>query len=93
MAEKDVEAVRSAKIPFFRQVFDQAGITPEVQKCEYEGSGTEDDPYVVSWLEDGTYIDGQTFPVSTTTANPLALRYKTLGIRCCMARSGSGPSL
>lgn len=52
MVEKDVEGDRSTRIPFFRQVLDHAGITPEVQKCEYDGSGTEDDPYVVSWLHD-----------------------------------------
>ena len=52
MAEKDVENGRPTRIPFLRQVFDQAGITPEVQKCEYDGSGTEDDPYVVYWIDD-----------------------------------------
>jgi hypothetical protein len=30
---------------------DQAGITPEVEKHEYPGSGTEEDPYVVSWID------------------------------------------
>jgi hypothetical protein len=51
MAEKDVESGRPSKIPHFRQVYDQAGVTPEVQKHDYEGSGTEDDPYVVGWIE------------------------------------------
>ena len=26
-------------------------MTPEVQKHDYEGSGTEDDPFVVVWIE------------------------------------------
>jgi hypothetical protein len=51
MAEKDVESGRPSKIPHFRQVYDQAGVTPEVQKHDYEGSGTDDDPYVVGWIE------------------------------------------
>lgn len=51
MAEKDIEATKPTPIPFFRQVFDKAGITPEVQKWDYRGSGTEDDPYVVTWIE------------------------------------------
>ena len=52
MAEKDVEAAKSTRIPFFRQVYDKAGITPEVEKWDYEGSGTEEDPYVVIWIHD-----------------------------------------
>lgn len=52
MAEKeDGESSQPTKIPHFRQVLDQAGITPEVQKWDWEGSGTEEDPYVVTWIE------------------------------------------
>ena len=52
MGEKDVEANRPTRIPHFKQVFDQAGVTTDVQKYPWHGSGTEDDPYVVSWIED-----------------------------------------
>ena len=51
MAEKDIEATKPTPIPFFRQVFDKAGITPEIQKWDYAGSGTEEDPYVVTWID------------------------------------------
>ncbi|RMY86213.1 hypothetical protein D0862_10972 [Hortaea werneckii] len=51
MAEKDVESGRPKQIPHLRQVIDQAGVTPEIENHHYEGSGTEDDPYVVSWIE------------------------------------------
>ena len=51
MAEKDVEAGGQTRIPHMKQVFDQAGITPEVEKHHYQGSGTEEDPYVVTWIE------------------------------------------
>jgi hypothetical protein len=51
MAEKDVESGKPTKIPYFQQVYDQAGVTPEVLKHDYAGSGTEDDPYVVTWIE------------------------------------------
>ncbi|KAJ5729327.1 Major facilitator superfamily multidrug transporter mdrA [Penicillium malachiteum] len=37
-------------IPFWRLVFDQKVITEEVARFPYSGSGTEDDPYAVSWL-------------------------------------------
>ena len=51
MAEKDAESGQPVPIPHWRQVLDQAGVTPEVQKYEYDGSGTEEDPYVVVWIE------------------------------------------
>ncbi|KAI4858964.1 MFS general substrate transporter [Hypoxylon rubiginosum] len=34
----------------WRLVVDQAGITPAVRNYEYQGSGTEADPYLVVWL-------------------------------------------
>ncbi|KAI0836315.1 MFS general substrate transporter [Hypoxylon sp. FL0890] len=40
------------KIPYWRLVIDQAGVTPEVANFQYEGSGTEADPYVVKWIPD-----------------------------------------
>ena len=46
----DVEGGKPKQIPHLRQVIDQAGVTPEVENWEYEGSGTEDDPYVVVWV-------------------------------------------
>lgn len=50
-SEKDVESGKPTKIPYFRQVFDQAGVTPEVERWHYDGSGTEEDPYVVGWID------------------------------------------
>ena len=38
-------------IPHWRQVFDSAGITTAVKTWKYNGSGTEDDPYAVTWIE------------------------------------------
>ncbi|KAK5167955.1 MFS siderochrome iron transporter 1 [Saxophila tyrrhenica] len=51
MAEKDVESGQPTQLSHFRQVIDQAGVTPEVEKYDYAGSGTEEDPYVVTWIE------------------------------------------
>ncbi|KAI4722043.1 synaptic vesicle transporter [Aureobasidium sp. EXF-10727] len=38
-------------VSWFRLVYDQALITPEVQNWPYAGSGTEEDPYVVVWID------------------------------------------
>jgi hypothetical protein len=40
----------STRIPYWRMIIDQAGVTPEVARFEYQGSGTEDDPYLVRWI-------------------------------------------
>lgn len=52
MAEKDLEARAPTRIPHMQQVFDKAGVTPEVEAHHYQGSGTEDDPYIVTWIPD-----------------------------------------
>ncbi|KDN67199.1 putative major facilitator superfamily transporter [Colletotrichum sublineola] len=38
------------RIPFWRKVIDQPGITPEVENHRYAGSGTEADPFLVHWI-------------------------------------------
>lgn len=40
------------RLSLFRQLFDQSGVTPEVQAWDFDGSGTEDDPYAVTWIDD-----------------------------------------
>ncbi|KID72018.1 Major facilitator superfamily multidrug transporter mdrA [Metarhizium brunneum] len=37
------------KIPYWRLVIDQAGVTDHVLHHEYPGSGTQEDPYLVQW--------------------------------------------
>ncbi|KAE8149114.1 major facilitator superfamily domain-containing protein [Aspergillus avenaceus] len=39
-----------SKIPYWRLVLDQKVLTTEVVNYPYPGSGSEDDPYVVSWI-------------------------------------------
>jgi len=51
MAEKDVESGKATRISHLRQVRDLPGITPEVQNWKYDGAGTEEDPYVVTWID------------------------------------------
>jgi multidrug resistance protein len=49
--QADVEANNGAsKIPFWRVVIDQGVVTPEMITHIYPGSGTEEDPYVISFL-------------------------------------------
>ncbi|KAJ5150233.1 hypothetical protein N7448_001811 [Penicillium atrosanguineum] len=39
-----------SKIPFWRLIFDQKVITQDVAQHPYPGSGTEEDPYAVTWI-------------------------------------------
>ncbi|KAM0723235.1 hypothetical protein Q7P37_001435 [Cladosporium fusiforme] len=50
MAEKDIESGNPGQLSHLKQVFSHAGITAEVENYPYEGSGTEEDPYVVNWI-------------------------------------------
>ncbi|KAK0387064.1 hypothetical protein NLU13_5377 [Sarocladium strictum] len=45
-----LEAPQVVNIPYWRQVIDQAGITDSVRNHNYQGSGTDEDPYVVVWI-------------------------------------------
>jgi multidrug resistance protein len=46
----ELEKALPTRIPYWRKVIDQAGVTPEVESFPYPGSGTEEDPYLVSWI-------------------------------------------
>ena len=47
---RDLESNRlSSVLPFFRSVFDQAGVTPAVLEWRYLGQGTRESPYVVEF--------------------------------------------
>lgn len=51
-ASEKIEHSAPTKIPYFRLVFDQGVVTQEVINYPYPGSGTEDDPYAVTWIPD-----------------------------------------
>ncbi|KAK3203612.1 hypothetical protein GRF29_106g82664 [Pseudopithomyces chartarum] len=46
----DVESGRQG-IPHFKLILEQGVVTDEIVNWDYEGSGTEEDPYVVEWIE------------------------------------------
>lgn len=45
-----IEAPTITKLPYWRIVTDQAGVTDAVLHHKYPGSGTDEDPYVVNWI-------------------------------------------
>ncbi|KAJ5514983.1 Major facilitator superfamily domain general substrate transporter [Penicillium fimorum] len=49
-ASDKIESSAPRKIPFWRIVFDQGAVTQEIIDHPYPGSGTEEDPYAVTWI-------------------------------------------
>lgn len=45
-----IEAPESRHIPYWRIVFDQGAVTQDVIDHPYPGSGTEEDPYAITWI-------------------------------------------
>lgn len=47
---QDIEPPMPTKIPYWRLVLDQGVVTQEIIDYPYSGSGTEEDPYAVTWI-------------------------------------------
>lgn len=52
MSEKDPESQRPVQLSNFKQVIAPAGITKDVEEYKYDGAGTDEDPYVVVWIDE-----------------------------------------
>lgn len=48
--EKSIEEPQIEHIPHWRLIIDHARITPAVVSHIYEGAGTDDQPYIVTWI-------------------------------------------
>lgn len=48
------EATKPAKMPFWRTIFDQGHVSEDVVSYKYDGSGTEEDPWQVTWMDNDT---------------------------------------
>lgn len=49
--EKDLESNRPAPISHFKCVLTQGVVNSDIRDAHYDGSGTEEDPFVVTWLD------------------------------------------
>lgn len=49
-SEKQAAAAPNESISLPRLVFDQQRITPSVEAYQYNGAGTTEDPYIVTWI-------------------------------------------
>jgi hypothetical protein len=49
--EKDTESGRSGRISHFERVLHQGVLNDDIINHPYKGSGSEDDPYLVTWID------------------------------------------
>jgi hypothetical protein len=71
------ELVYATKISFWRLMTDQHVITRDIFEYDYPGSGTENDPFVLSWLKDDPRNPMQ-FTMAKKVAITLATSFATL---------------
>jgi hypothetical protein len=88
--ETDVEKAAGRKgIPHWRLIAEQGVVTPEIQNHKYEGSGTEEDPYIVMWIEHDprnpiTWTKGKRWAITVTVA------FATLAVSFCSSAYSGG---
>lgn len=49
---KPIEAHRPARISHFKRLLDQGVVNDDIINTHYAGAGTEENPYIVKWLDD-----------------------------------------
>lgn len=77
--EKDVEAGRSGHISHFTRVLHQDALNDSIRDHPYKGSGTEEDPYVVSWL-DNDPVNPQNYPLAVKWSITMLVAFATLAV-------------
>lgn len=73
------EASFPSKIPFWRLIFDQKVITQDVAQHPYPGSGTEEDPYAVTWIPNDPR-NPMNFRTTTKWAITILVSFVTLAV-------------
>lgn len=91
--DEKAEPVSPTRIPYWRMIIDHAGITPEVANYPYPGSGTEDDPYVISWIPNDPR-DPMRFSTARKWFATMTMAVSTLAVSLCSsAYSGGVPEI
>lgn len=91
--EKDLESHRIAPIGHFKRVLDQGAINSDIQNAHYPGSGTEEDPYIVSWLDNDpvnpmNYSNVKKWGITMLVALATLVSHAH-ALPCCLPHQGS----
>ena len=74
-----MEQPQITRIPHWKLLLDQGIVTDEIANYPYPGSGTEEDPYLVSWLPNDPR-NPMTFPEYKKWMYTLAVSISTLAV-------------
>jgi hypothetical protein len=86
----DLESGKSG-ISWWKLLNDQGVLTPEIVKWNYDGSGTEEDPYVVEWIENDPR-NPMRWNQTRKWAMTLSMALATLTISFCSSAFSGGMS-
>lgn len=79
------------KISYPKLMLDQGVLTKDVVEWEYEGSGTEEDPYVVDWIHNDAR-NPMTWSTGRKWAGCSSMALATLVVAFCSSAFSGGES-
>ncbi|KAF2870002.1 MFS multidrug transporter-like protein [Massariosphaeria phaeospora] len=86
--ERDVESGKDS-ITWWQLLTEQGVVTNEIANWEYEGAGTEEDPYVVEWIENDPRNPMQ-WGLTKKWAMCLSMAFATLTVSFCSSAFAGG---
>ena len=86
----DVESGKGpSAIPHWKMVTEPGIVTPEMRNWPYQGAGTEEDPYVVTWIDDDKR-DPLALPNWQKWTYVLTMAMATLAVSFCSSAYSGG---
>ncbi|KAK7193893.1 hypothetical protein DPSP01_010145 [Paraphaeosphaeria sporulosa] len=87
-AGMDPESGRQG-IPHMKLILEQGVVTDEIVNWEYEGAGTEEDPYVVEWIENDPR-NPMTWSTTKKWVGCVCMAFATLTVSFCSSAFSGG---
>jgi hypothetical protein len=87
-SNQDVESGREG-ISHWKMIMDQGVVTKEIAEWEYDGEGTEDDPYAVEWIENDPR-NPMTWPKTKKWIMAIAVANSVLVVSFCSSAFSGG---
>jgi hypothetical protein len=76
---KDPESGRSGRVSHLQRVLHQGVLTDDIINHPYKGSGTEDDPFLVTWI-DNDQVNPQNYPMALKWSITMLVAVATLAV-------------
>ncbi|OCL07044.1 benomyl/methotrexate resistance protein [Glonium stellatum] len=88
--QPDIESGKGPEgIPHWKLLTQQGIVTPEIVNWKYDGKGTEEDPYVVEWIEDDPR-NPMRWPQVKKWTSALMMAFATLAVSFCSSAFSGG---